>query len=188
MGHCACCVAVSAHAAASRRLQHPHQAVCGRGEGEEPADPPHTTEFDLAQQPDRLQPSEDLFDTRTLVQLGLRISCQSMRGIRPALATETHTGIARIIRRRHGRGVGFLLEALLARPGFDQRAVEREVLVGQQMMGLGLRQDLLEERRGHLARQQAVLVLGEDGHIPHRHVQIETDKPAEQQVVLQLLH
>ena len=55
-------------------------------------------------------------------------------------------------------------------------------------MGLRLRQHLLEERRGHLPRQQTVPVLGEDGHIPHGRIQIEADKPTEQQVVLQLLH
>ena len=55
-------------------------------------------------------------------------------------------------------------------------------------MGLGLHQDLLKERRGHLARQQTVPVFREDRHIPDRRIQIEADKPAEQQVVLQLLH
>ena len=49
-------------------------------------------------------------------QLGLGIGRRGMRGIRPALAREIHTGIARIIRRLHRRGVGLLLEALLAAP------------------------------------------------------------------------
>ena len=129
-----------------------------------------------------------LLARRLLVQPGLRIGRRGVCGIRPSLASEIHTGIARIIRRRPGRGVALPLEALLARPGLDQRAVDREVLIGQQAMGLGLRQDLLEERRGHLARQQAVPVLREDGHIPHRRVQIKADKPAKQQVVLQRLH
>ena len=62
------------------------------------------------------------------------------------------------------------------------------MLIGQEAVGLGLRQHLLEERRGHRTRQQAVPVLGEDGDIPHRRIQIEADKPAEQQVVLHLLH
>ena len=35
-----------------------------------------------------------------------------------------------------------------------------------------------------LARQQAVPILREDGHIPHRRVQIKAHKPAKQQVVL----
>ena len=43
-------------------IAHPHQVVHSRGEGEQPADSLHATEFDFAQQPDRLQPSEDLFD------------------------------------------------------------------------------------------------------------------------------
>ena len=55
------------------------------------------------------------------------------------------------------------------------------------MVRLGGRQHLLEERSGHLTRQQAVPVLHEDGHGPHRGTQIEADTPAEQQVVLQCL-
>lgn len=38
---------------------------------------------------------------------------------------------------------------LLARPGLDQRAIDREMLIRQEVLGLGLGQDLLEERRGH---------------------------------------
>jgi hypothetical protein len=48
-------------------IAHPHQVVHGRGEGEQPADSLHTTEFDFAQHPDRLQPAEDLFDPFALL-------------------------------------------------------------------------------------------------------------------------
>ena len=239
-------------------IAHPHQVVHGCGEGEEPADPPDPTKFDLPQQPHRLQPAEDFFNSfpflltggiaevsygpavngtcpprrvlgdmgchlsdpqriherrsvivlistqrdpscegpcvdqgqrrlpfcgprrrgdrgvddqavpvlyqdmaqeaqlrllarGLLVQPSLGIRRRGMRGIRPPLASKVHAGIARVIRRRHGRGVGFLLEALLPRPGCDQRAIDREVLVGQEALGLGLRQHLLEECRGHLS-------------------------------------
>jgi hypothetical protein len=43
-------------------IAHPHQVVDRCGEGEEPADSPDATEFDLPQQPHRLQPAEDLFN------------------------------------------------------------------------------------------------------------------------------
>ena len=43
-------------------IAHPHQVVHGRCEGEQPADSLHTAQFDLPDQPDRLQPAEDLFD------------------------------------------------------------------------------------------------------------------------------
>jgi hypothetical protein len=129
-----------------------------------------------------------LLARRLLVQPRLWIGGRGMRGIRPPFPPEVHTGIARVIRRLDRRRSGLRLETLLASPGFDQRAIDGEMLIGQEAMGLGLRQDLLEERRGHRACQQTVPVLGEDGHIPHRCIQIEADKPAEQQVVLQCLH
>lgn len=123
-----------------------------------------------------------------LIQPRLWIGGRDMRGIRPSFTPKVHPGIAWVIRRWALRRVSLRLDTLLAGPGFDQRAIDDEVLIGQEAMGLSLREDLLEERRGHRAFQQTVPVLGEDGHIPHRGIQIETDKPAEQQVVLQCLH
>src|SRR5450759_2855788 len=49
-------------------IAHPHQVVHGRGEGEQPANPLHATEFYFAQQPHCLQPAEDLFNTFALLQ------------------------------------------------------------------------------------------------------------------------
>jgi hypothetical protein len=53
-----------------------------------------------------------------------------MRGIRAALAVDINRRIPRIIRRLPRR-LG-TLEALEARPRFQLRAVDREVLVGEQ--------------------------------------------------------
>jgi len=57
-----------------------------------------------------------------------------------------------------------------------------------QALGLGLRQHHLEARRGQLAVQQALSVLGEDRHISHPGLQIQADTPAEQQGIGQLFH
>ena len=85
-------------------------------------------------------------------------------------------------------GPVFALEALVAGPGLDQGAVHREVLGGKQLAGPGLRQHLLEEGLGDLAFQQAIAVLGEHGHVPHRIVDVQIHEPTEEQVVLELLH
>ena len=45
----------------------PHQAVHGGSEGEQPADPSHTTEFDLPQDPHCFRPAENLFDPFALL-------------------------------------------------------------------------------------------------------------------------
>src|SRR5574338_556445 len=44
-------------------IAHPHQVIDRRGDGKEPADSPHAPEFDFAEQADRFQPAEDLFDS-----------------------------------------------------------------------------------------------------------------------------
>ena len=79
-------------------------------------------------------------------------------------------------------------EALHAGPGLDQRAVDREVLVRQQRLDLGLGQHRAQELGRDLALEQPVAVLGEHRHVPDRIVDAEPDEPAEQQVVVELLH
>lgn len=49
------------------KIAHPHEVIHGRSEGEQPANPLYATEFDFAQQPDRLQPAEDLFNPFALL-------------------------------------------------------------------------------------------------------------------------
>ncbi len=123
-----------------------------------------------------------------LVQSRLRIGRRGMRRIRPPLPPKVHTGIARILGRWHRGDVRLGLEALLPCPGLDQRAIDGEVFIGQQPLGPRLGQHLLEERRRDFSRQQPIPVLREHGHIPDGRIQIEADKPAEQQVVIQLFH
>jgi hypothetical protein len=52
----------------------------------------------------------------------------------------------------------------------------------------GLAEDGLEELGGDVALEQPVPVLREHGHVPDRIIDAEADEPAEQRVVIQLLH
>ena len=73
-------------------------------------------------------------------------------------------------------------EAFEARPGFEQGPVDREVLTRQQGFDFLLRQNRSEKLHGDIALEQPVTVLGEGCRIPHRVLDAEPDKPAEQQV------
>ena len=76
-------------------IAYPHQVVDRRGEGEQPADPPHPTEFDLPQLPHCLQPAEDLFDPFALL-LTNRVAgvprVPAINGTRPPRRVLGHTG------------------------------------------------------------------------------------------------
>ena len=58
----------------------------------------------------------------------------------------------------------------------------------EQRLDLGLRQHRAQKLGRDLALEQPVAVLGEHGHVPHRVVDAQPDEPAEQEVVVQLLH
>jgi len=77
-------------------------------------------------------------------------------------------------------------EALVAGPGFDQRAIHGEVFIRQ--IRLGSFQHPLEKDFGHFFVQEPLPVLAENRVMPHHFVHAHTDKPAKQQVVVQLLH
>ena len=62
------------------------------------------------------------------------------------------------------------------------------MLVRQQRLDPWLVQHPRQELGGDIARQQTFAVLGEDRHVPDRRVHPQPDKPAEQQIVVQLLH
>jgi hypothetical protein len=70
----------------------------------------------------------------------------------------------------------------------DQRSVHREVLAGEQMTHLRQVENAGEELRGDVAVEQPVAVLAEHRRIPHRIVRRQADEPAEQQIVVELLH
>ena len=101
-----------------------------------------------------------------------------MRVVLPLLTAEVSSVVV-------GASV-FPLETLLTRPRLDQRPVDGEVLVRQQI--LRALDDAPEEAAGDLLVEQAVPILREDRGAPDRLVHLHPDEPPEQQVVIQLLH
>lgn len=81
-----------------------------------------------------------------------------MRRIAAFLAMEVDLAVASAASsRRHARTI-LLLNALHRRPGFDQRAVDGEVVGRQQPLDLGLGQDSAEKLRGDVAFKHSVSV------------------------------
>lgn len=79
------------------------------------------------------------------VQPRLGIRRRGMRRIRTTFAAKSRLGLPGS---SSGTvGCATLLEAFVSGPGFDQRPIDRDMLVGQEAVGRGLRQDLLEEGR-----------------------------------------
>ncbi len=110
-----------------------------------------------------------------------------MGGVAAPLAVEINGRIARVVHRLLVRAV-LALEALVAGPCLNQGAVNCEVLAGQQRAAAGLRQHFGEQSIGNAGGQQPLAILGEHRHIPHRIIDVHSHKPAEQQIVAQLLH
>lgn len=79
-------------------------------------------------------------------------------------------------------------EALVASPGLDQRAVHAEVLAREPFFLVRDGLHFVEEFDDGIVLDQAFAVFGEDRGHPHSIVHGQPDKPAEQQVVLDLLH
>jgi hypothetical protein len=72
-------------------------------------------------------------------------------------------------------------------PGLQQGAIHREVLIAEQRFHLGSTHQLLEELAHDLLVEEALPILGERGGMPDRIIRAQADKPAEQQVVVELL-
>ena len=85
-----------------------------------------------------------------------------------------------------GIALVFALKALLAGPRLDQRPIHGEVLIGHQLHRLSF--DLFEERLGHFLIQQPIPILAVHGRVPHPVIDLQAYEPAEQQVVIELLH
>ena len=109
-----------------------------------------------------------------------------MSRIGTMLAVEVHGRVIWIIR-SPARFLTLALEALKRGSGFDQRAIDREVLVREQSECLRLRDKLPKEFAGDLVRQQSVAIGSEARMIEARLVQLQVQKPAEQQIVVELL-
>ena len=123
---------------------------------------------------------------RLAVQPRLRIRRGGVCIVRPLLTPEIHRRIA-AARRLIVRLRPLRLEALVTSPGLDQRAIDREVLVGQQTALAGQVENLLEKTHVNLAGQESLAVLGEHGGIPDRIVHAQANEPSEEKVVRKLL-
>src|SRR6476469_9259690 len=77
-------------------------------------------------------------------------------------------------------------EALHRCPRLDKRAIDREVIVRQELLHLGLVQHRAEELRRHISLQKPLAVLGEYRNVPDRRVHRQPDEPAKQQIVIEL--
>ena len=95
---------------------------------------------------DMTQIAEHRAGAACATELRVGIGRRSMRRLRAAFAVDMHGGMARIIGRRPRRLR--TREALEARPRVQLRAVDRDVLVGQQPGGPGLCDHRIEERPG----------------------------------------
>src|SRR5699024_10222478 len=79
-------------------------------------------------------------------------------------------------------------KALLRGPSLNQGAIDAEVLIAHQITPARLLDHLGEQGRNHLVLKKSVLVLAEGRMVPHRIVNAQANKPAKQQVVLNVLH
>lgn len=116
-----------------------------------------------------------------------------------ALAVEAAVGIGRacmrgVLASRAGEVLPVTVclilwfEAFLAGPRFDQCAVDGELLVRQQGRDLFMMQQRVHEAIEQIAVLQALTILRKRRGIPHRVVRRKPDKPAVQQIVVQLFH
>src|SRR5438132_1219482 len=119
-------------------------------------------------------------------QQRLRIGGRLMSRVGTMLAVKVHGRVTRIIRRR-ARFLILALEALQRGPGFDQRPINGKVLVREQSERVRLRDSLPEELASNFSLQQALAVSTEARMIEARLVQLHVQKPAEQQIVVELL-
>src|SRR5450631_878327 len=82
----------------------------------------------------------------------------------------------------------FGLEAFVARPGFDQCAVDRKMVFAQVAPRARLLEDCAKELLGGVAVEEALAVLGKHRYVPHGVVHVETNEPAVEHIVIELLH
>src|SRR5450631_494176 len=82
----------------------------------------------------------------------------------------------------------FGLEAFVARPGFDQCAVDRKMVFAQVARCARLLEDCAKELLGDVAVEEALAVLGKHRYVPYSVVHVETKEPAVEHIVIELLH
>src|SRR5450631_2557390 len=111
-------------------------------------------------------------------------------GVVAALAaTEIHIGVLDFdTTANRQRLLVFGPEALVARPGFDQCAVDRKMLFAQIARCARLLEDCAKELLGDVAVEEALAVLGKHRYVPYSVVHVETKEPAVEHTVIELLH
>lgn len=72
-------------------------------------------------------------------------------------------------------------------PGLQQGAIHRTMLIAEQRLDLRRAHQLLQKAAHDLVIEEPLAVLGKGGGVPNLIVGDQTDKPAVQQVVLELL-
>lgn len=110
-----------------------------------------------------------------------------MRGVAAGLPAEVHGRIPQVVIREGGGWLRSGLEALVARPGFEEHAVHGEVLGRDEVRLAGLGEDGGEEGLGNVALKEPAPVLGEHGRIPDGIVHGQAHEPAEHEGVVELL-
>ncbi len=75
----------------------------------------------------------------------------------------------------------------MRRPGLQQGAINREVLIAEQRLDLRGAHQLFQEAPHDVVIEEPLPVFGECGGVPDRIIWAQTHKPAKQQVVVQLL-
>src|SRR5258708_13576858 len=102
--------------------------------------------------------------------------------VRPLLAMKVSLGVASLAAAAGSwvlvRGRALRHEALHAGPGFDQRAVDREVLAGEELAHLRQAEHAGHELARDVAVQEPVAVLAEHRGLPHLLVHRQPPKPA----------
>src|SRR5579859_7465971 len=101
-----------------------------------------------------------------------------MRIVAALLALEIHRGVAGVIRRRLWPRVVFALETLQTCPRLDQSPIDAEMFLADEILGVRLCQDLIEEPPRDLAINESLPVVCEYGRIPHRLVHAQPHEPA----------
>src|SRR5262249_27003340 len=111
------------------------------------------------------------------VEPGIRIGRAAMRLVAALLSLEIRRGVAPAARAVPIAAVPriFRLEPLHRSPGFNQSAIDREMLARQQPLDAWLSEDGGQEFGCDLAVQQPIAVLGEGRMIPHRIIDADPD-------------
>ncbi len=123
-----------------------------------------------------------------LVELRRRVRRRGVRVVGAPLAPEVYLDVAAAVTGWGWRAIVFRPHALHRRPGLNQRAVDAEVVVRQKPLHPRLRQNRRQELARHVALKQPVTILRKRRGVPNRRIHRQSDEPAEQQIIVELLH